>query len=68
MDPTASVHHILCKYRRKCDGDPGNEWTSVRGRKHKPYTGVCMTCPNSPRPKKDEIGEDQSQKHDHHLL
>jgi hypothetical protein len=33
----------------KCDGDPGNNQTSVRGRKYDPYT----ESPNSPR-KTDE--------------
>jgi hypothetical protein len=44
---TASVHQLLCKSRKKCDRDPGNDRTSVRGRKHEPYT----ESPNSQRPK-----------------
>jgi hypothetical protein len=48
MDPTKEQHYMLCKSRKKCDGDPGNDDTSVRGRKHKPY----IESPNSPKPKK----------------
>jgi hypothetical protein len=33
---------------RKCNGDSGNDWTSVRERKHEPYT----ESPNLLRPKK----------------
>jgi hypothetical protein len=47
MDPTKEQHQLLFKSRRKCDGDPGNDWTSVWVRKHEPYT----ENPNSPRPK-----------------
>jgi hypothetical protein len=38
--------HISGEKNEK-EKDPGNK-TSVRGRKHEPYT----VCPNSPRPKK----------------
>jgi hypothetical protein len=48
MDPTANVHQILYKSRKKCDGDPGNDYASVRGRKHEQH----MESSNSPRPKK----------------
>jgi hypothetical protein len=41
MDPTKDMHHVLCK----CDGDPGNDYTSVRGKKRDPYT----ESPNSLR-------------------
>jgi hypothetical protein len=41
-------NQMLCKSRKYCDGDPGNDSTSVRGRKHEPYT----ESPNSQRPKK----------------
>jgi hypothetical protein len=59
-----SVHQILCTYLRKYDRDPGNDQTSVQGRKHKPY----MESPNTPTPKKGEMGEEQSQEHAHNLL
>jgi hypothetical protein len=29
MDPTATVYQILCKFRIKWDGDPGNDWAAV---------------------------------------
>jgi hypothetical protein len=48
MDSTKEQRHILYNSRKKCDGDPGNDLTSVRGRKHEPYT----ESPNSPRTKK----------------
>jgi hypothetical protein len=48
MDPTVSVHQILCRSRKKCNRDPGNNQKIVEGRKHEPYTG----SPNSPRSKK----------------
>jgi hypothetical protein len=38
---------------KMCDGDPGNDQTSVRGRKPEPY----VESPNSVRPKKGETGE-----------
>jgi hypothetical protein len=47
MDPTKEQHQILCKSRKKCDGDPEKDQTSVRGRKHEPHT----ERPDSPRPK-----------------
>jgi hypothetical protein len=37
-------HNLFCKSRKKCDRDPGNDYISVRGRKHKPYAGACMAC------------------------
>jgi hypothetical protein len=43
--------------------DPGSEYTSVRGRKHEPYT----ESPNSQRPKK-ATGEEQSERRVHHLF
>jgi hypothetical protein len=52
MNPTKEQHQILCKSRKKCEWGPGNYYTSVRGRKHEQQMGVCMACPNSPRPKK----------------
>jgi hypothetical protein len=39
MDPTKDKHKILCKSQKKCDGDPDNYKTSIRERKHEPYTG-----------------------------
>jgi hypothetical protein len=48
MDLKASVHQILCNSRKQCDLDPGNDQTSLRGRKHEPYTEI----PSSPIPKK----------------
>jgi hypothetical protein len=48
MDPTNEQHQILCKSQKTCKGDPGNDWTSVRGRKHEPYIDSL----NSPRPKR----------------
>jgi hypothetical protein len=48
MDPTKEQHNILCKSREKCDGDFGNNRTSVWGKKHEPFT----ESPNSPRLKK----------------
>jgi hypothetical protein len=38
----------LFKSRKNCFGGPGNDYTSVRERKHEPYT----ESPNSPRQKK----------------
>jgi hypothetical protein len=46
MYPTKEQHQILCKYREEYDEDPGKDQTSVRRRKHDPYT----ESPNSPRP------------------
>jgi hypothetical protein len=48
MDPTKEQHQILPKSRKKCDGDPDNDSTSVRGRKNEPY----METPKSMSPKK----------------
>jgi hypothetical protein len=50
MDPTISVHQILCKSRKECERDPGNNQTSIQRKKHEPY----MESPNSPRLKKAE--------------
>jgi hypothetical protein len=44
MDPTKE-HQILCKSRKKCDRDPGNDQTNGRGRKRETYT----ESRNSPR-------------------
>jgi hypothetical protein len=30
MDPKASVHQVLCKSRKKYDGDPANDQTHIR--------------------------------------
>jgi hypothetical protein len=38
MDPTNEQRQILCESREKCDGDPANDYTSLRGRKHEPYS------------------------------
>jgi hypothetical protein len=46
MDPTKEQHQIFRKSQEKCYGDPTNDWTSIRGRKHEPY----RESPNSPRP------------------
>jgi hypothetical protein len=51
MDPIKELHHILCKSLKMCNGDPGNDKTSVRGRKHEPYT----ERPNSPRSKNGDM-------------
>jgi hypothetical protein len=48
MDWTTNVHQILWNSRKTCDGDLGNDYTGVRGRKHEPYT----ESPNSKRQKK----------------
>jgi hypothetical protein len=48
MDLIKEQHQIFCKYQKKCNRDPGNNLTSVWGRKHEPY----KESPNSPRPKK----------------
>jgi hypothetical protein len=48
MDLTKEQRQILCKVWEKCDRDPGNDYTIVWGRKHKPYT----ESPNSPRTEK----------------
>jgi hypothetical protein len=37
IDLTACVHQILFK-SQKYDWDPGNDYTSIQGRKHEPYT------------------------------
>jgi hypothetical protein len=47
-DPIKEQHQILCKSWKMCGKNPGNDWTSVWGRKHEPY----MESPNSPRKKK----------------
>jgi hypothetical protein len=51
MDPTKEQHQILYKSRKKCDRDPGIDYTSVRGRKHKTY----MESPNLPRQVKSKV-------------
>jgi hypothetical protein len=43
----------FCKCQKKCDGDPGNDQTSVWETKHEPYT----ESQNSPRPKKSATDE-----------
>jgi hypothetical protein len=35
-----SVHHIFYKIQKKYDRDPGNDETSIWGRKHEPCMGV----------------------------
>jgi hypothetical protein len=47
MIPTREEHQIFRKSRKKCSGDPGNDETSVCGRKHGPYT----ESPKSLKPK-----------------
>jgi hypothetical protein len=47
IDPTASVHQMLCKSRKKCDEDFGNDYKSFQRRRHEPYTD----SKNSPRSK-----------------
>jgi hypothetical protein len=59
MDPTKEQRQILCKSQKKRYGVPVSDYTSVRGRKHEPYTEST----NSPRPKKGETGEEHSQEH-----
>jgi hypothetical protein len=44
MDPTKEQYQISCQSRKKCDEDPGNDKTSVRGRKHELYMRVWMAC------------------------
>jgi hypothetical protein len=44
MNPMANMHHILCKSWKRCNGDPGNDYTSLQGRRHEPYMGVRMAC------------------------
>jgi hypothetical protein len=64
MDPTANVHPILCKYWKKCYGDPGNNERIVWRRKH--------ACSNSILGSgQTEVGgtsEEQSQDIVHHFL
>jgi hypothetical protein len=48
MDTAKEQHKIVYKSWKTCDGDPGNDLTSVRGRKLEP----CKESPNSLRPKK----------------
>jgi hypothetical protein len=45
MDPTKEQHQIFANLRIQCDGDPGNDQTSIQERKHEPYT----ESQNSPR-------------------
>jgi hypothetical protein len=52
MDPTKEKHQILCKSRKKCDGDPGNDKTIVRGRKREQYRGEWMACSAQGRPQR----------------
>jgi hypothetical protein len=48
MDPTKEQHQILCKSLKKCDGDHGNDYINIWGRKYELY----MESPNSLRPRK----------------
>jgi hypothetical protein len=48
MDPTVSVHKVLCKSRKNSDKEPGNDQTGIRETKHEPR----MESPNSPRQRK----------------
>jgi hypothetical protein len=48
MDPTKEQHKMLSKFWKRCDGNPDNDNTSVRGKKPETYT----ERPKSPRPKK----------------
>jgi hypothetical protein len=54
MDPTAE----------ECDGDPGNEYISVWGRKHEPY----MESPKLTETEEGETVEQQSQEHAYSFL
>jgi hypothetical protein len=50
---TKEQRQILCRSRKKPNGDPGNDWTSIRGRRHEPY----MENPNSPQTEKGRTSE-----------
>jgi hypothetical protein len=49
---TKEQHQMLCKSQKMCDRVPGNDQTSVWGRKREPYTDVWMACLVQGRPKK----------------
>jgi len=42
---TASVHQILCKSWEKCNRNPRNDSTRLRGPKPESYTGISMEFP-----------------------
>jgi hypothetical protein len=58
----------FCANFGKCDGDPGNDKTSLWGRKHELYSGVWMAYLVQGRLKNLEAVEDQNGKHSHHFL
>jgi hypothetical protein len=57
---------IQQQIQKKCDGDSGNDQTSVRGRKLEPefLNGMLGSGQN----KKGETGKEQSKKHAHHFV
>jgi hypothetical protein len=57
MDPAVNGIKFYPYLGKKWDGDPGNDYTVYRGRKHERYTG----SPNSPKPKKGETSEERRQ-------
>jgi hypothetical protein len=71
MNPLKKQHQIFVKIsgkvwrrpRERCDGDRGNDWTSVWGRKHEPYT----ESPNSPTSRKGKTSVGQKV-HAHYFL
>jgi hypothetical protein len=40
IDPTANMHQILCKSRKRCNRHHGNNWTRFRGKRDEAYMGV----------------------------
>jgi hypothetical protein len=60
MDLTKQQHQILYTSRKKCDGDPGNDYTSIRER----MWGKSKLI----KTKKGKTGKEQSQGHAHHFL
>jgi hypothetical protein len=60
MDPTKEQHQILCKSRKKSDGDPGNDYRA--------FQKESLSRTKLTETEKGETGEDQDQGHAHHFL
>jgi hypothetical protein len=68
MGPTKEGHRILCKSRKKCNGELGNMIRQAAGEKVRTIQGCLNGMLGSGQTEKVETGKDQSQEHAHHFL